>query len=288
MATGNESESGRGRVRVGTQGWSYDAWEGLVYPPGTPKTERLTHYARQFSLVEIDSTYYGTPRASTVAKWYDQTPDDFRFTCKVPSDITQKAKLAETSYGQLAQFLGTMRLLEPKLAVVCFQMSPGFRHPRDLAALEQALRRLPELGGVGLKFAIEFRHPSWLEKEVGALLREHNVAWAWADWEPTERYLEPMPNPLEDQAARRISADFLYVRLVGNHDAPIDYRTVSIDRTDELVRMADLALEFKRRRADGDVYILLNNHYTGCSAETVRQLERYFGVPVETMRPVTA
>jgi uncharacterized protein YecE (DUF72 family) len=276
----------RGRILVGTQGWSYDQWEGLVYPPGTPKTERLTHYARRFPLVEIDSTYYATPRAHLVAKWATQTPDGFTFTAKVPKQITQEAKLAgDGAFQQLAIFLETMRLLGPKLGPLCFQMSPGFRYPRDYDALETMLQHLPELGGEGLQFAIEFRHPSWLAPQPGALLREYQVAWVWADWEPTEQYLAPMPGPVEDQRARRISADFLYMRLVGNHDAPIDYRTISIDRQSDLERMAELALEFRRRRKDGGIYVLLNNHYTGCSARTVGELQRLLGLPVVTMQP---
>ena len=271
---------------VGTQGWSYDAWEGLVYPPGTPKTKRLAHYARRFPVVEIDSTYYGAPRPTAVARWADETPEAFTFTAKVPQQITQEARLAgPLAQRQMEAFLETMRLLGPRLGPLVFQMSPGFRCPRDLAALREMVAALPALGGAGLDFAMEFRHPSWLETdEPASLLREHGVAWVWNHWEPTERYLAPMPSPVGDpQALRTTADDFAYVRLTGNHDAPIDYRTISIDRASDLVKWAELALEFRRERESRGIYVLLNNHYAGCSPESVRQLQRLLNLPVVTL-----
>ena len=64
LASSDSPPEGRGRVLVGTQGWSYDQWEGVVYPPGTRPRDRLAHYARRFSFVECDSTFYRTPPAA--------------------------------------------------------------------------------------------------------------------------------------------------------------------------------------------------------------------------------
>ncbi|NBT20203.1 MAG: DUF72 domain-containing protein [Proteobacteria bacterium] len=78
------SERTSGAILIGTQGFSYDGWNGLLYPPGTRPADRLARYARTFPLVEIDRTFYGPPRASEVDRWISQTPDTFRFTAKVP------------------------------------------------------------------------------------------------------------------------------------------------------------------------------------------------------------
>jgi uncharacterized protein YecE (DUF72 family) len=283
-------------IRIGTQGWSYDQWDGVVYPAGTPKGERLAHYARIFPVVEIDSTYYGTPRSYLVAKWAEMVPEDFVFTAKVPRQITQgdpKPKsgrpipapfAGEEAHRQLAVFLETMRLLGDHLGPIVFQLSPGCRYPRDFKALTAILRALPSLGGEGLDFAMEFRHPSWLSRdEPEALLREHRVAWVWADWEPTESYLAPMPRPIDEPRALKVTNDdFAYVRLTGNHDAEVDYRNVTIDRGADFVKWAEKFMEFRREREGRGIYVLLNNHYAGFSAESVRQLQRVLDLPVVT------
>src|SRR6266542_3735863 len=84
-ATRPASRAGRrGGILIGTQGWSYPQWEGLVYPAGAPKEEHLAHYAKLFPVVEIDSSYYGTPRAQTVTRWAELVPPGFLFSAKVP------------------------------------------------------------------------------------------------------------------------------------------------------------------------------------------------------------
>jgi len=273
----------RSGVFMGACGFSYDEWDGVVFPAGLPKNARLSRYAQQFRLVELDSTYYGTPRPEAVARWAEQTPEEFVFTAKVPKQVTQDAKLAgPPAHAELARFIATMKLLGPRLGPLVFQMSPGFRYPRDVKGLREMLQALPSLGGEGVRFAVEFRHPSWLaQEEPAALLREHGVAWVWNDWLPTETYLAPMPRAIDEPAAMVTTADdFAYIRLIGNHDERIDYRTITVDRLADLVRWAEMAMEFRRGREDRGIYILLNNHYSGSSPATIRELERVLGLPV--------
>lgn len=280
----------RGAILVGTQGFSYDEWDGLVYAPGAPKNARLATFAQQFSLVELDSTYYGAPRPAQVARWAEQTPETFTFTAKVPKQIAQEARLAGAdTLHALEEFLDTMQLLGTRLGAIVFQMSPGFRYPRDFAALKSALAVARGRVGPRLRLAVEFRHPSWLESDtVPALLREHHVAWVWNDWYPAEPYLEKMPRAIDTPDALRITSDeFAYLRLTGNHAECVDYRNTSIDRTSDLAKWADLVLEFRRGRESRGVYVLLNNHYAGSSPLTARALERMLGLPVVEIGQVT-
>ena len=77
-----------GSLHLGTQGFAYDDWVGPFYPPGTSKSAYLEAYAQAFSTVEIDSTFYATPRGSVVDGWARRTPDGFRFAAKFPKLIT--------------------------------------------------------------------------------------------------------------------------------------------------------------------------------------------------------
>jgi uncharacterized protein YecE (DUF72 family) len=293
-----------GRILFGTQGWSYDQWQGWMYPPKTPANKRLGYYARYFDVAEVDSTYYRIHSVDTVQGWVDQIPEGFLMAPKVPGLITTgrqpgppraagkgapKEPAPEPMSGALAlsmmeEFLRVMRVLGSNLGPLVFQMSPGFTYPKHFPALKRMLEALPSLGGEGLEFCVEFRNPTWLSKdEPEALLSAHDVAWVWNDWEPTERWARPMPRAIDDPRAAKVTSTRLhYLRLVGNHDADVDFRTISIDRTADLVKWAELALEFRRERESRGIYILLNNHYAGCSPESVRELQRVMGLPVVT------
>ncbi len=87
-------EGGTGHVEppvpglyLGTSGWSYEDWEGSVYPPRTAAGVRLSEYVKQYATVEIDSTFYGTPRRRTVERWRDIAPDGFLFAAKFPLEF---------------------------------------------------------------------------------------------------------------------------------------------------------------------------------------------------------
>jgi uncharacterized protein YecE (DUF72 family) len=64
--------------RWGPFSFTADGWQGSFYPPGMETRSFLSYYATKFKTVEIDSTCYGTPRASTVMNWYERTPPDVK------------------------------------------------------------------------------------------------------------------------------------------------------------------------------------------------------------------
>jgi uncharacterized protein YecE (DUF72 family) len=66
-------------VNVGTSGWSYDHWEGVLYPPGIPARDRLWAYSRQFQTGELNASFYRWPRQSSFAGWRRRLPDGFQF-----------------------------------------------------------------------------------------------------------------------------------------------------------------------------------------------------------------
>ena len=83
MKTGKSGTSSRAPIRIGAQGWNYDAWLGGFYPSGTRATDFLSVYARAFDTVEVDSTFYAIPPERTIEGWVKRTPDNFLFTLKL-------------------------------------------------------------------------------------------------------------------------------------------------------------------------------------------------------------
>src|SRR5919202_5811956 len=110
---------------LGTSGWSYADWEGSLYPEGLPPGSRLSEYAKHYATVEIDSTFYGTPRNSTVEKWREVVPEGFLFAAKVPKEVTPDRNLVGVE-AETDTFVQTMAELGDKLGRLLLQLPTSF------------------------------------------------------------------------------------------------------------------------------------------------------------------
>jgi uncharacterized protein YecE (DUF72 family) len=162
-------------IRLGAQGWNYDAWVGTFYPEGTRPADYLSVYARAFDTVEVDATFYAIPPAKTLRGWAERVPAGFAFALKLPQEITHDRRLRH-SQDLLSLFFERARELGDKLGPVLVQMGPDFG-PSELPALASFLPLLPS----DVEVAIEFRQRSWIHDGVLALLAEHHVALALTD-----------------------------------------------------------------------------------------------------------
>ena len=247
------------RIRIGTQGWNYDAWVGPFYPSGTRAADYLTIYARAFDTVEVDSTFYAVPPAKTVRGWYDRTPDNFVFALKLPQEITHERRLRDAD--DVAElFYDRARELGQKLGPVLIQLGPDFG-PVELPALARMLPKLPD----DIRFSVEFRQRGWITDGVLALLAEHNVGLTLTDarWIPRKQMLG---------LATRPTTSFLYVRWMGANRDIVDYSRIQIDRMGELEQWAGVLWPLTLKGVS--VYGYVNNHFAGHSPESARELQR--------------
>jgi uncharacterized protein YecE (DUF72 family) len=237
-------------VHVGTSGWSYDHWDGVLYPPGTPPRDRLAHYVRRFGTVELNASFYRWPRTATFASWRRRLPSGFQLSVKAPRGLTHAKRLyaPETWVGRLT---ACWHELGDRRAVLLVQLPPT--QARDDARLDFFLGLLPDW----MRVAVEFRHPSWHDEAVYALLERHGAAYCVMSG-------AGLPCVL------RATAPFVYVRLHGPDDAHI-YAGSYPDA--DLRWWADRIGEWAR---DGrDVYAYFNNDGHGHAvrnAETLRAL----------------
>jgi uncharacterized protein YecE (DUF72 family) len=252
---------------VGSCSFTAEGWETSFYPPGLKKAAYLGFYAEQFRSVEIDATFYGIPREKTVRNWYEQTPEDFVFACKVPQSITHQARLINCD-DQFHQFVNVMSGLEHKLGPMLFQFpyynKKQFGQPAEfLERLRGFLPKLPH----DFRFALEIRNQGWLGPELLDLLRKHNIAFALIDHPWMSRPSELMRN------GDLVTSDFVYIRLLGDRYTieqvtRIWDKTV-VDRRRELMEwsaVVDYLLSKEMK-----VYTYVNNHFAGHSPETLRQ-----------------
>jgi uncharacterized protein YecE (DUF72 family) len=185
----------KGKIHIGTSGWHYPHWRGRFYPAGLPEHSWLPYYAEHFGCVEINASFYRLPTPSIVEQWLAQTPEDFVFTLKASRYISHMKKLKDCA-RPLAEFLAAARRFADRLGAILVQLPPHWRaNPQRLADF---LGLLPG----DLRFAMEFRDPSWHTPKVYELLEAHGIALCQFD-------LAGVTSPAE------VTTDLVYLRLHG-------------------------------------------------------------------------
>jgi uncharacterized protein YecE (DUF72 family) len=264
----SKAQNPKSEIQIGCQGWNYDDWttkaDGatVFYPRGTRSNEMLEKYASIFNTVEVDSTFYATPTGSTIENWYKRTPADFTFSLKLPQEITHEYSLREPSFPLLEEFCERVSLLKEKLGVILIQLPPNFEASKENAqALRDFLAELPKK----IRFAVEFRNREWLIDWTFEELRKNRVALCLVEgnWIPREMTFE---------AIRKPTADFAYVRFMGERD---------LLEFDKIQRHEDANLqmwksEIERIKAK-DIYIYFSNFYEGFAPASINKLKELFG-----------
>ena len=239
-------------VRVGTSGWSYDHWDGVLYPHGTRPADRLAHYVRRFDTVELNASFYRWPRTATFAGWRRRLPPGFGLSVKAPRGLTHGRRLyaPEPWVDRLVQAwheLGGTR------AVLLVQLAPD--QPRDDARLDWFLGLLPSW----MRVAVEFRHPSWHTEDVYALLERHAAAYC-------------VMSGAQLPCVLRATAPFVYVRM---HGPDPQHLYAGSYPSADLRWWADRVREWA---GDGrDVFVYFNNDGHGHAVRNAEELRALVG-----------
>jgi uncharacterized protein YecE (DUF72 family) len=155
------------KLWAGASGYAFKEWKGNFYPDKIAADAMLAWYAARLPSVEINASFYATPKAEVLARWASVTPETFRFAIKAPKRITHEARLAADACVDTLAYLykNLGELGEKKRGPVLYQLPPYLR--KDLPRLRDFLQLLP----AGHQAAFEFRHASWFDDPVYDLLR---------------------------------------------------------------------------------------------------------------------
>ncbi len=225
-------------VRIGTSGWSYPHWNGVLYDPATRPAERLAAYTARFATVELNASFYRWPADRTFAGWRRRLPDGFVMCAKAPRGLTHAKRL----YGPeawAARLAAGWHELGVRRGVLLVQL--GAAQVRDDARLDSFLGALAPW----IDVAVELRHPSWVDDAVFAILERHGAAWC-------------VVSGAHLPCVLRATASFVYVRLHGPDHGHLYAGSYS---DDDLRWWAARIAEWER---DGrDVYVFFNNDGDG-------------------------
>ncbi|MGC5021051.1 DUF72 domain-containing protein [Micromonospora sp. DT47] len=286
-------------IKVGTSSWADQTLLRSGWYPKAVKTpaERLGYYARQFGLVEVDTSYYAVPAPETTAGWVDATPPGFTFDVKafslftghptpvsmLPKDLRPAAgparirwrDLPEASYEELWSRFGAA--LDPlaaadRLGTVLLQFPPwltrGDGARRRIAELARRCRPWP--------VAVELRHGSWFDGDAAVetvtFLRDHGLSMVCVDM--------PQGHPSSVPPIMISTAEPAVVRFHG-HSAHWETGSKE-DRfryaysEGELRRWADLLADLADQA--GELHVLFNNCCEGQAQRDAGRLAELLGV----------
>lgn len=179
---------------VGTSGYSYKEWKGSFYPEKISPKEMLNYYASRLHAVELNNTFYRLPQPGMIENWKSQVPENFRFSVKASKLITHFKRLKDAG-RETRLMLETISALEDRLGAVIFRLPEDMK--KDLKRLEAFLKLLP----ADTPAVFDFRHPTWFDNEVVALLRSQDRVFCVSD-------IEELPESYTYK-----TADWGYVRL---------------------------------------------------------------------------
>jgi len=299
-----------GEVRIGTSGWSYPSgkgrWNGLFYPAtrskraGTDRFDELRFYAEHFDTVEVNTTFYGQPRAEITRGWAARTPQGFDFSLKLYQKFTHPKMFKEAalesapgSEGPLLDLLAQVTQadiddfrtgIDPlasagKIGALLAQFPPSFKDsPQARDYLAQLLRAFAEY-----PVAVELRHRGWSDAigETLSLLNAFGAAWVQID-EPKFQFSirqNYLPNV----------TGFYYMRLHGRNAAQWWRHDKSEDRYNYLYTAGELREFSETAGAAKELvkksYLYTNNHFSSKSVVNAVMLKAQLGQPIEGEYP---
>ncbi len=251
-------------VYTGTMSWVYDDWRGPFYEANLPQTKMLEQLATVMTAVEVDATFYGFPKPSTLQGWRAQTPEDFRFSFKVPRAVTHERRLLGGT-SDIAIDFGKLiaKGMEARCGALLLQLPPDFTaSEQDTLAAFADILAAPRSGVGGLPWVVELRHASWQETNIAVYLAERNIVAA-----TTER--TDLGGPLR------------YIRLLGTENSVARFDERQFDRSAEVAEWAG-RIDRARRESPEPIYLFVRNFFEGHAPATIADLRAALGLPNPT------
>ena len=234
-------------VHIGTSGWSYDHWNGVLYENGLPTKDRLARYVQEFDTVELNASFYRWPRETTFEGWQRRLPPGFQLAVKAPRGLTHAKRLYQPEVW-VERIERSWHALGDKRSVLLVQLHP--QHQRDDARLDYFLGALPWW----IRVAVEFRHPTWHTEAVFEILERHGAAYCTMSGAQLPCIL-------------RVTAPFVYVRL---HGPDTEWLYGGCYSDQDLSWWSDRIREW--RDGGRDVFAYFNNDGEGNAVRNARTL----------------
>lgn len=274
-------------LRIGTCSWNYDSWVGLLYSRRRrTAADYLEEYAEHFNTAEIDSWFYGIPARETVLQYKSAVPEDFRFTCKAPQEITlthhrQRKKSdplepnsAFLSLERLEQFLSAIEPLLPQIDAVMLEFE--YLNKQKIGGLEEFLDALDGFlanAPRDVPFAIETRNKQYIKDEYFRFLLRHGVSHVFSE----KIYMPNVWQVYKEHGEVLRQMDRAVVRLLGGDRSETEkitgkvWNRIVLPKDDDKREIAGMISSLV---SHAYTTLNVNNHYEGAATTTIDSIRR--------------
>lgn len=276
---------------IGTSTWNYDSWVGLVYSEKRKHAhEYLAEYAKHYNSAGIDSWFYRIPPRKEAEEYRAGVPDDFRFTCKVPQQITLTHERKQAKDGSLVkndtflsnelfdEFIGNIEPVLDVMGAIIFEFE--YLNKQKMAGVsafieqfEAFMKRAP----IGLPIALEIRNPNYLTREFFEFLVRNNIIPVFSEKE----YLPHIYDVYAEHKEFFAEFEQVVFRLLYWHRIDIEKKTgkqwdkVVEPHDEDLERITKIVIEMIKQLV---VVINVNNHYEGSAPKTIEKIQKLLSI----------
>ncbi|WP_224018810.1 DUF72 domain-containing protein [Ferruginibacter albus] len=234
--------------KIGCSGFHYEDWQGIFYPADLARNKWFEHYSKEFKTLELNVTFYRFPQLKFLQDWYTKSQKEFRFSVKVPRQITHFKQLKE-SEALLKDFYDVIRKgLKNKLGPVLFQFPPSIHYSKEF------LQRIIDNVDPSFKNVVEFRHHSWWNGEVYTQLAKHKITFCGISY----------PNLPADVIQ---NTSVVYYRF---HGVPELYRSEYAQED-----LENFVMDLHETTKVKDVYVYFNNTIQAAAIRNAEWLNEY-------------
>lgn len=267
------------KIKIGTSGFSFQDWKGIIYPERISQARMLEYYSRHlgFNAVEINSSYYQIPSEKNMRHLVEKTPSDFTFTIKAFRGITHDPfdnRLdKKPDINQIEDYLsGFKQAVLPlaeagKFGAILFQF-PVFFYP-SIDAKDYILKLREYFSDFPV--VLEFRNISWANEKHYNFLRHHNLGFCAVD-EPKIPRLMPLCNV--------VTSDIAYLRCHGRNpnwfNATVSERYNYNYSQQELEEIKEIAQSMIQTAQVS--FIFFNNCHAGYAAKNAMKFASMLGL----------
>jgi uncharacterized protein YecE (DUF72 family) len=199
-------------IRIGTSGFSFQDWIGIVYPENIKKKDMLEYYVKElnFNTLEINFTYYTMPYKRTMEGMEKKTNDNFEFVVKFHKDMTHdiydENLRIKDNREIFSYFLEGVEPLRKKnklgalLAQFPYSFYPNEKNKEYISLCKERVEDIP--------LVVEFRNSSWVNEDTFKLLEDLKLSFCCVD-EPKIKGLMPFIS--------RVTSSLGYIRFHGRN-----------------------------------------------------------------------
>jgi uncharacterized protein YecE (DUF72 family) len=272
-------------MRIGTCSWKYESWRGIVYPD-FGEFDFLEEYSKHYNTVEIDQWFWSLikdkaylPKPKSVNEYNEATPDDFKFTIKMPNSLTLTHPYKSTTPNPyflspelMKSFIHSIEPIIDKVGVLMFQFE--YLNKNKMHSLKEFIHKFQQLVKTvdkSIQIGIEIRNSNYLKKEYFQFLKENKIAHVFL-----QGYF--MPNITEVyNNFKELLHDTTVIRLHSYDRKGIEaeennnWNNIYQSKDDELPSIIKMINSLNSK--DSNLYLNVNNHYEGSAPLTINKIK---------------